>query len=171
MSQQIWNKICIAHVILGIRIKIEKLSAGKHSIYTHISGWHTFCFGALSSLTAIRWRRWGSRPRWHWSWWRCTRAFAPPGSLWIHCCAILARKTAVRLIFPNYCQVSFLRSLHLDMLGKHNTPLLLFSNFGPWLFDKLLRFLHCGARNPFFGHFHQQNVKWFGSHNRTTQQL
>jgi len=73
ISQQIWSKICITHVILGISIKIDKWRAEKRSMYIHISGWHTICFGALSSLTAIRWGRTGSGPRWRQSWWRCTR--------------------------------------------------------------------------------------------------
>jgi hypothetical protein len=70
-------------VLLAIGIKIEKSSAGKRSMYIHISGWHTLCFGAL---TVTRWRRWRSGPRWRPSWWRCTRAFAPPACLWILCC-------------------------------------------------------------------------------------
>jgi len=135
ICQQIWNTIFIVHAILGIWIKIEQTSTGKWSMYIHISGWHTFCFGALRFLAVIRWRRWRSGPRWRRSWWRCTCAFAPPVSLWILCCAILARKAAVRLIFPNHCWVSFYRSLHLVMPGKHNTPLLLFSNFGTWFLD------------------------------------
>jgi len=82
-------------------------------MYIHISGWHTFCFGALGSPTVIRWGRWHSGPRWCRSWWRCTHAFASPLYLWILCCAILARKTAVRLIFLNHFRVSFYCSLHL----------------------------------------------------------
>jgi len=98
------------------------------------SGGHTFCFGALSSPTVIRWSRWRSGPRWHRLWWRCTRAFVTPASLWILCCAIVARKTAIRLIFMNHYQVSFYRSLHLVMPGTHNTPLPLFPDFSMRLF-------------------------------------
>jgi len=58
ISQQIWNRIFIAHAILGRWVMIEQSSAGKRSMYIHISGWHAFCFGALSSLTVIRWHRW-----------------------------------------------------------------------------------------------------------------
>jgi hypothetical protein len=54
-------------------------------MYIHISGWHTFCFGAL---IFIRWHRWQFRPRWCPSWWRCTLAFAPPACLGIVCGAI-----------------------------------------------------------------------------------
>jgi len=135
ISQQIWNKIFIAHAILGIWIKIEISSTVKRSIYIHILGWHTFFFGALSSLTVIRRRSRRSGPQWRWSCWRYTCAFAHPASLWILCCAILPRKTAVCLIFLNHCRVSSHRSVRLVMPGKHNTPLLLFSNFGTWFLD------------------------------------
>ena len=121
ISQQIWNKIFILHAILGIWIKIEKSSAGNRSMYIDISRWHTFCFGAVSSLTVIRWHRLCSRPRWCRSSRRFTWAFAPPVSLWMLCCAILARRTAIRLFFPNHRLVSFCRSCHLIMPRKHNT--------------------------------------------------
>jgi len=153
ISQQIWNRIYIMHAILGIWIKIEKSSAWKWSMYIHLSGWHSSSFGALSCLTVIRWRGWRFGPVRCRSWWRCTRAFEPPACLWIRCCAILARKTAARLILTNQCQVSFHRSLHLDMPGKQNTPLLLFSDFGVRCFDSLLCFLHSGTRKPLFSHF------------------
>jgi len=122
-------------------------------MYIDISRWHTFCFGALCSLTVIRWRSWDSRPRWRQSWWRCTRAIAPPVSLWILCCAILARKTAVRLIFPIHRRVLFFRSPHLVMPREHHTPLLLFSNFSAGFLDWLMRFLNRGERKPLFSHF------------------
>jgi len=122
-------------------------------MYTHISGWHTFCCGALSSLTVSRRRRWRSGHQWRRSWWRCTCAFVPPASLWILRCANLARKTAVCSKFPNHCRVSFYRSLHLVMPGKHNTLGLLCSNFSEWFLDQLWRFLNCGTRKPFFCHF------------------
>jgi len=134
----------------GIWIMIEKSSAGKQIMYIHISGWHTICFGAMSSPTVSRWRRWHSGPRWRRSWWRCTSSFAPPECPWILCCANLAKKMAVRLIFLNHCWVSFYRSLHHVMPVKHNTPLLLFSNLGVLFLDYLLCFLTCGAQKPFF---------------------
>jgi len=121
-------------------------------MYIDISGWLTFCFGALITLTVIRWRRWGSGPGWRRSWWRCTCGFVTPASLWILWCAILAKKTAVRLGIPNHCRVYIYRSFHLIMPGKHNTPHLLFSNFSVWFLDLLLRFLNCGAWKPFFSH-------------------
>ena len=131
-------------------IEIHKSCAGKRSMYIHISGWHSCCFGTFSSLAVIRWGRWGSRPRWHWSWWRCTCPFATPTSLWILCCDNLARKTTVRLIVPNHCRVSFYRSLHLDLPGKHNILFHLLSKFGGWFLDWLMCFLNCGRRKPFF---------------------
>jgi len=124
--------------MLGIWIKIEKSSAGKRSTYIHISRWHTICFGALYSLTVSRCHRCRSRPRWNRSWWRRMCAFAPPARQWILCCAILPREAAVRLIFPNHCQVSFYRMVHHVMQGKHNTLRLLFLNLSARFFDQLL---------------------------------
>ena len=140
-------------MILGIWIKIKKLSAGKRSMYIDVSGWHTFCFGALSSLTVIRWRRWRSRLRWRPSWGRCICAFASPVLLSILCYALLARKAAACLIFTNHCRVSFYRSIYLVMPKKHKTPLLLFWEFGARFVNQLLCFLYCGTRKPSFGHF------------------
>ena len=130
-----------------------KSCVGKRSMYKHITRWHTFSFEALSCLTVIRWRRWHSGPRSQRSSCRCTCVFGPQASLWIHWCAILARTTAVRLTFPNYCRVSFDCGLLLVMPGKHNTQLLLFSNFSAWFHDELLLFLDCGAQKPMFSHF------------------
>jgi hypothetical protein len=39
------------------------------------------------------------------------------------------------------------------MLRKLNTPLLLFSNLGAWFLNEIFRFLYCGVRKAFFGHF------------------
>jgi len=153
ISQQIWNEIFIAHAILGILIKIEYSSTGKWSMYIHISGRHTFCFGEMSSPTVIRCCTWQSGPHWRWLLSRCTCAFVPPASLWILCCDILARKTAVGLIFLNNCWVSFHHSLHLVMPGKPNTPIHLFSNFGARFLHQLLRFLTRSTWKPAFSHF------------------
>jgi len=120
------------------------------SMYIHICGWHTCCFGPL---IVISWHRWRFGPRWRPFWWRCTLAVAPPVCRWIFCGAILARKPAVRLIFANHCRVSFDHDLHLVMRGKLNTPLLLFSDFGARFLDELLCFLYCGVWYPSFGHF------------------
>jgi hypothetical protein len=45
------------------------------------------------------------------------------------------------------------RSLHLFMPRKLNTPFLLFSDLGAWFLNAIFRFLYCGARKAFFGHF------------------
>jgi len=75
----------------------------------------------------------------------------------------VARKAAVWLIFPNHCRVSVYLSLHLVMPGKHNNPLLLFSNCGMWFLDLLSRCLNCGARKPIFSHFgHVQGKRHVG---------
>ena len=142
-------------MILGIWLKIEKLSAGQRGMYILISGSHTFGFRAWSYLIVIRWNRWRAWPWWWGSWWRCTRACVPPVSLWIHGCAILGRKVAVSLIFPNHCRCSFYRSLHLVMPGTHNSLLRPFLNLGVWIHVQLLCFLNRGARKPFFSHFGQ----------------
>ena len=63
ISQQIGNEIVIPLAILGICIKIEKLSVGKRTMYIDLSGWHTFDFGTWSSIIATRWGRWRSRWR------------------------------------------------------------------------------------------------------------
>jgi len=105
-----------------------------------VTGWNRWRFGWL-------WRRF-----WRWLsesfWCRCTRAFASPACLGILCCAILARKAAVCLIFPKHSRVSFHRSLHIFMPRKLNSLLLPFSDFCLRFLDWELHFLYCGARNP-----------------------
>jgi len=130
-------------------------------MYIHISGWHTFDFGYVSSIIVGEWHWWHSGTMWcrFWCrlseslWWRCTSAFAPPASLGILCCAILARKTAVHLIFPKHSQVSFHRSLHIFVPSNLNSSHLLFTDFRPRFPDQELRFLYCGTWKPSFGHF------------------
>jgi len=90
-------------------------------MYIHISGWHTICFGPFIPLTIIRWRRWPAGPRWLRWWWRCTHAFPPPASLWIHCCAIMARKAAVRSIFPNHGRMTSITAFTVSC-PRHTTP-------------------------------------------------
>jgi len=109
----------MALAILGIPIKIETLSAGVRSMYIHMSRWHTFYFGTWTSLTVTRWCRWYSGQMWRRFWWKYTCALAPPASLWILCCTILARKAAVRLIFMNHCRVSSYPSLHIFVPRKY----------------------------------------------------
>jgi len=87
----------------------------------------------------------------------CSSAAAPMPlrllSLWVNlCCAILARKAAVHQIFKNHSWVSFYHSVHHSMPRKHNSPLLLFSDFAVMIVDQVLHFFNCGARKPSFGH-------------------
>jgi len=129
INQQIWNEIIIALAILGKCFKIEMLSVGKWSMYTHISGWNTFHFGQFRSLIVAGWRRWRSwcsGRRWCRSGWRCTRASAPLAWQRILCSTIFARKAAVRKIVRNHCHVSFYCSLYLFCPG--NTTPCLFSS-------------------------------------------
>jgi len=50
-------------------------------------------------------------------WWRCTCAFAPPVCLGMLCCAILARKAAIRLSILKNSRVSSHRSFTLFRPG------------------------------------------------------
>jgi hypothetical protein len=84
---------------------------------------------------------------------RCTCSFASLACLRILCGAILARKAVGRLVITKHSWVSLYRSLHLFMPRTLNTPLLLFSDLGTWFLDEIFRFLYCGARKAFFGHF------------------
>ena len=79
---------------------------------------------------------------------RCTCAFGSPACVGILCCAILARKATVSLIFPKHTRVSFHRSLHISMPRKHNSRLVLFLDFRPGFLNYELWFFHCGARKP-----------------------
>jgi len=156
ISEPIGNEILIALTILGKYIMIEQLSAGKWTMYIHISGWHASVCEHCSSLIVTGccgWRKRRSRRRWCWLGWRCTGDFAPPTSLRILCSAILARKEAVCKSFKNHSRMSFYRSLQCFMRWNHNRPLLLISDFGPWFLNQALCFLNCGAQKPSFGHF------------------
>jgi len=173
ISHRIWIKIFIMLAILGICIKIQKLSTGKRSMFIHISGWHICDFGWMSCLIVTGWNGWCFGWMWcrFWCrlseslWGRCTHAFASPTCVGILRYAILGRKAAVRLIFPNHSLVSFHPSLHMFMPRKLNSPLLLFSHFVPRYLDQELRFLYCGEHEPPFGHFgqiqSQVHVRWF----------
>jgi len=161
ISQQICITIFIALAILGICIKIEKLSAGRRSMYIHISRWHTFHFRSVNYLIATRWRRWRSGRIWRqsWSqlyeslWWGCTCAVVPPACLGFLCCSIVARTAVVSLIFPKYSWVSFHCRLHIATLQKYNSPHLLFSDFGATYLDQAWRFLYWVTQKSSFGHF------------------
>jgi len=76
-----------------------------------------------------------------------------PGVTADSCGAILARKAAGGLVLTKHCLVSLYRSLHLVMSRKLNTPRLLFADLRAWCLNKIFRFLYCGARKAFFGHF------------------
>jgi len=98
------------------------------------------------------WRRiWGRQSEM--LWWRCTHAFASPACSGILCSAILARKAAIRRIFPKHSRVSFHPSLHIVMPRKLYSPLFLFSDSRPTVLDLELQFLYCGVRKPSFGRF------------------
>jgi len=86
-------------------------------------------------------------------WWRCTRAFPSPACLGILCCAIMARKAAVGLIFLKRSWVSFHHTSHSVIPRKLISPLLLLSDFGPSILDLEMSLLYCGARKPSSGHF------------------
>ena len=129
-----------------------------------ISGQQIDNFRRLSSGSVTGWGGWGglrAGRKWSRLWsqpsasggWRCTCCFASPACLWILCVAILAWKAAGHLVLTKHCRVSLYHSLHLVMPRKLNTPLLLFSDLGAWLLNKIFRFLYCGARKAFFGHF------------------
>jgi len=153
ISQQIWNWIFITRAILGICIEIEKSSIGKRIWYLHSSGWHTLSLGTLSSLIITVWCRLSSGRRWCRFLGRSTLSLAPPVCLRILCLDILDRTAAVHWSFTNHCQVSFYRSFHLSMPKKHNSPLLLWSDFSTRIHDQVLHFLHWGTWKPSFGHF------------------
>jgi len=87
----------------------------------HVSRWYRFCFGALSSHTCTRWCRWRSRSRSLRSWWIFSHAIVPSVCLWIHCCAIVARKTGFHLIFRNQFWVSIYHTF-TSLCPANTTP-------------------------------------------------
>jgi len=128
---------------------------------TCISGRQIDNLRRLSSRSVTGWRGWCAGQRWSQLWsrlivsdgWRCICSSVSPACLQILCGAILARKTAGLLVLTKHCQVSLYCSLYLFMPRKLNTLFLLFSDFGAWFLNEIFRFLHCGARKAFFGHF------------------
>jgi len=114
---------------------------------------------APSSSTG--WLRWVSRQRWCWFYCRqsvsvgrrCNRSFTPPVWLRILCGAILPRKASVCEVLPELSRVSLYPRLHFAMRRRHNSPVLLFSDFGVSLVEPVLCFYYRGAWKPFFGHF------------------
>jgi len=140
---------------------ITKFRTGKSCMRICISGWQIDDLGMFSPGSVTGWGGWHAGQRWHRLWsplsvsvgWRCTCSFASPACLLILCGAILARKAAGRVVLTNHCQVSLYCSLHLFMLRKLNTPVLLFLDLGAWFFNEIFRFLYCGTWIAFFGHF------------------
>jgi len=130
ITPQIRNTIFIVLQVLSICMVIETSSIGQGNIYIHLFGWCTFYFAAVNSHTVTRLRRWCSGRRWCRLWLWCTCSLAPPAWLQILCCANLAKKAAVHLIFTNHCRVSFCGTLHHFMSRKLNSSLVLFLHFG-----------------------------------------
>jgi len=156
ISQQLWNEILIMLAILGKCIIIETLRVGRWSVNICISRWHSFDFKHWSARIVTGWRRRHrsySGRRWCWLGWRCTPAIAPPACQGILHCTISAWKAAISQVFMNNSRVSFNRSLHLLMVWKNNTPLLLFSDISARFLDEILRFLNYSAWKPSFDHF------------------
>jgi len=136
-----------------------------------ISGGQIDYLRRLNFRSVSRWRGWRA---WQWRsrlWrplsvlvrWRCVCSFASPACKRILCGAILAWKAAGRLVLTKHCQVSLYHSSHLFVPRKLNTPLLLFSDLGAWFLNEVFRFLDCGTRKAFFGHFgHNQSPAHVG---------
>jgi len=62
------------------------------------------------------------------------------------------KKDAVRLIFTNYCQVSFHCSPHHSMRRKPNSRHYFFSDFVASFLNQVLHFVNHGAHKPSFCH-------------------
>jgi len=71
----------------------------------------------------------------------------------IRCCALLARKAAVHVVFTNHSQVSFYCSLPHSTPRNTNFSLLLFSDFGTRFLVQVLGLELHSTRKPSFGHF------------------
>jgi len=120
-------------VILGISLKIEKLSPGQIIMYIHISGWYTFDYWTVSSLIVTGRHRWHSQRTWSWFWrrlsqsvwWSCTTAIAPPVCLQILCCTILARKEPISWISCTIARCHSIAAFRFLWVG-HSTPSFIF---------------------------------------------
>jgi hypothetical protein len=138
-----------------------------------ISGRQIDDFSQLSSRSVIGWGGCRAGRRWSRPWsphsasdgGRCTCSFASPACLRILCSAIWVSKPAGRLVMTKHCRVSLYSSLHHFMPSKLNTPLLLSSDLGAWFGYEIFRFLNCGVRKAFCGHFghiqHHAHVELF----------
>jgi len=116
----------------------------------------------LSSLVVTRWRRWHSGKRccrvWcqlsvSVGWWWCTWTVMPSACLRILRCAILPRKAYVCIASTRHTWLSIYRSLHSSIPGKHNSPVLFFTELCVRICDQVFHFLYCVARKPSFAHF------------------
>jgi len=118
-----------------------------------VTGWGEWC--------SMQWGRLLWSGLWSWLWIllpasvgrKCTCTFASTQRLWRLCCAIVPMKTSGDVVLTKHSRVWWYRSLLLFMSGKLNTPPLFFSDLGTRFLHLILRFPHCGARKPAFGHF------------------
>ena len=152
----VWIKICIVLAILRRWIKIEKFCTEKGCMWICISGWQIDNLGKLCTQIITWCGGWlaGQRCcRSVYGWLRSTSSFASPAGLQIRCGAILGTKASRCVVLMKHSWVTFNRSLHLFMLRKLNTSLLLFSHVSMRFINQILCFIHCHARKPYFGHF------------------
>ena len=169
IRQQIWIKIWIMLAILCNCIDITKFSSGKSCMWIGISSQQIDDFETLSTGSVTCWGWWCSGQSWRQQWsrlwsrlWsqlsasvgpRCTCSPATLACVWMFCGAILPRKASGRVVSTKHSRVSFYRSLHhftpKDLHTLHHFS----SDHSVRFLDRLLRFLHCGARKAFFGHF------------------
>jgi len=134
-SQLIWNSIFIVLEIPSICSKIEKFNIWNRGMHIKISGWHTFNVRTLSSNIVTKWCRWHVGQRRDWFGCSCTCCTAPPACLQIICCAILARKAAIHVIFKNDCWLSRHCGLQLFKPWRLDIPHHLLSDFGVKFLD------------------------------------
>jgi len=130
-------------------------------MWLHISGGQIYDLGTFTSGIVTGWVGRHSRHRWHRLWsrlsasvgCRCACFVGSPACLRILRGATLARKGSCRVVLTKHSQVSSYHSLHCFMPRKVNTPLVLFLDLSAMFVDQILRFLYCGVRKAFFGHF------------------
>jgi len=140
---------------------IGKICRGKSSMRMCISGRQIDDLERLNSGSVTGWGGWRAGPWWSRLWsrlsasigWRCTCSLSSRASLRILCSAIQARMAAGRLVLTKHCRVSFYRRLPVVMPRKLNILLRLFLDLCTRFLDEVFRFLYCGARKAFFGHY------------------
>jgi len=157
ISQHIWIKIGI---VLGILIIFEKFRKGKACMRIRISGGKlTISDGWAPEVLQVGA---GGVPGGG-GVSAGARTLRRQGEVHLFLCVSSVSADSLRrhfgeeggrhLVMTKYCRVSLYRSLHLCMPRKLNTPLLLFSDLGAWFLNEIFRFLYCGARKAFLGHF------------------